>query len=161
MESKKDEEKESTLRQQKSNNVIIFNIPESEGEPEEAIKEDVRKLKNVLKDQIEIKPEDIKTIFRKQQSNENKRPRALLLKFNNVEKRTEILKLRNLTFKDSEKSIQIYINPDRTYNERMQHKKARDELKARRDEGEENLLIRNGKVVKYQPFRFDPQSDWV
>ena len=101
------------------------------------------------------------------------------MKLATVEKKTEILKLRNLFFKEQEnnqenspdneinsenkkqKAVQIFINPDRTFNERMEYKSLRDIKKAREAEGEENLVIRNGKIIKNQPFRFDPQSDWV
>ena len=82
------------------------------------------------------------------------------MKFSTLQKKIEILKLRNLYIKHENENIQIYINPDRTYNERIKQKKLLEELKTRREAGEENILIRNGKIMKALPFRFDPQSDW-
>ena len=41
----------------------------------------------------------------------------------------------------------IYVNPDRTKEEREQGKKLRQELATRRENGEENLVIRRGKII--------------
>ena len=152
----REEENEEQLRQQKLNNVIIFNVPESTGEPEETKKSDIQKLKAIFKDNIEIRPEDIKTVYRKEQSKENTRPRPILMKFTTLEKKLEILKLRNLFCRHLNENVPIYINSDRTYNERMHYKKLHQQLKDRKASGEDNLTIRNGKIIKALPFRFDP-----
>ena len=41
----------------------------------------------------------------------------------------------------------VYISPDRTRQERESFRKLRAELKQRKDGGEPNLVIRNGKIV--------------
>ena len=77
-----------------------------------------------------------------------------------MDKRAKLLKLRNLSLNESSKEWNIYINPDRTKHEQNTHKALRQELKRRREEGEENLIIRGGKIVSKPPFRSDPQVPW-
>ena len=48
----------------------------------------------------------------------------------------------NEIFKD------IYIAPDRTKKQQLQMKKLRDELKDRRENGEKDLIIKNGVIIK-------------
>jgi len=49
--------------------------------------------------------------------------------------------------KCSEQCKHVYIVPDRTKLERIQHKKLVDELKTRQSQGETNLTIRNGATI--------------
>ena len=91
----------------------------------------------------------------------------------NKEKRLELLKLRRLKFTKTNESIDgetsndsleffnIFISPDRTKAEQEQHKKLVLELKERINNGEPGLYIRNGKILKYQPFRGDAQLFWA
>jgi len=41
----------------------------------------------------------------------------------------------------------VFIAPDRTKLEQKKHKRLIAELKERRSEGEENLIIRNGEIA--------------
>ena len=64
---------------------------------------------------------------------------------NSVKSKREILgsakKLR-----DSETWSDIFITPDMTPKERERNKQLREELKRRRNEGEEGLVIRGGQI---------------
>lgn len=84
------------------------------------------------------------------------------MKFNNQEKRTDALKLRNVNYKDvqTQESIRIFITIDRTVNEQIQHKKLVQQLKDMKSQGRENLFIRNGEIVSMLPFRPNPQQYW-
>ena len=42
----------------------------------------------------------------------------------------------------------VYFNHDLTPKEREADRALREELKARREQGEEDIVIRNGKIVK-------------
>ena len=91
------------------------------------------------------------------------------MKFFDLEKRAEVLSLRNLflTTIDESKStedkttkVQIYISPDRTKLQREEHKKLVAEMKARKKNGEKDIGIRDRKIVNIEPFRPNPQSYW-
>ena len=99
----------------------------------------------------------------RKKSNTSSPPRPIIIKFTSLEKRSEILSLRNVfyTTKDNSK-IPIYICPDRTIKEQEEHKKLVKQLKERREKGEENIKISNGKIVEYTlPFRANAQSVWA
>lgn len=136
-------------------------MPESkQTDSKEAYQDDLRNLQKVFENRIVIKKEDLKAVYRKGNLADSK-PRRIVIKFSSFEKKLEILRLRNLIFKtDENEVIKISLAPERTYKEQLEHQKLVLELKERRNSGEENLLIRNGKIVKYTPFRGDPQSYW-
>ena len=47
----------------------------------------------------------------------------------------------------------VYINPDYTIKQRELHMNLREELKNRREEGENDIVIKNFKIVKISSFR--------
>ena len=142
-------------------NVCIFNIPESpKDNPEASFKADVEKLHSVLKEKIELKKEDIKTFYRRGKELNPEKVRPIIVSLANRDIREKLLKLRNLQYVDSDKSCNIYINPDRTPREIEAHKLLVKELRERRANSEDNLIIKNGKIITNQPFRFKPQNYW-
>ena len=44
--------------------------------------------------------------------------------------------------------------------EQAEHKKLVQELKRRKANGEDGLVIRNGKITEWLPFRPNPQNFW-
>lgn len=168
IDSNKDREDESKARKMKENNVCVFNIPEMSGEDDISnYEKDIGKLRKVFKGKVAIKAEDIKTARRvgiKKQDAAN--PRPFIMVFNNPSKRKEVLALRNLCYKENEGDEEeigsrVFVHPDRTKKEVEAHKLLVNEMKKRREEGEENLGIRNGKIVKFgNPFRNRPQFNW-
>jgi hypothetical protein len=87
--------------------------------------------------------------------------RPIIIRFSRTDKRNEVLRNRVLPFKKGGKDIQVALAPDRTRQEREEHKQLLAELKKRKtDEENENLVIRNGKIVSRRPFRYKPQIFW-
>ena len=163
---KKVNEKEQAERLLREKNVVVFNLPENDCELEAEYKEDIEKLKKVFKNKIEINKEDIKAIYRLGEKNPAK-TRPILIKLETLEVRNELLKLRNLKIeetKEDEKGTKnmmsiIYISPDRTKQQQQENRLLVNEMKARKNKGEE-ICIRNGKIASTTPFRRDPQSYW-
>lgn len=87
------------------------------------------------------------------------RPRLLLVQ---VEGSKETVLSRAQNLRKSEVWNNTYIDPDRTPQQRLQHKELRMELKKRREAGEQSLVIRHDKIVprhrrtdKHQPTLYD------
>lgn len=180
----KEIEDENKARKDKEFNVCVFNIPEGTGEDKETdYKSDIKKLKQVFEGKIEIKPDDIKTVYRiGVKKTDSNKPRPFIMKFNCLSKRKEVLSLRNLFYKkkvedDIERDLtdgvegiekqekkngnRVFVHPDRTKKEVEEHRKLVDQLKKRQNEGEENIGIRNGQIIKFgNPFRDRPQFSW-
>ena len=155
--NKIDTEAEENAKKRKANNICIFNVPESNNESQEKrFQEDVEKVKEILNKHVELKREDVISFYRIGYAKHLPKPRPIVLKLSNYELKLTMLKLRNLKWKDKN----IYINPDRTKKEQEEHKKLVLELHARRTEGEENIIIKNGKIITRIPFRPDPQMFW-
>ena len=161
IENQIDSEKELKFINQKKNNVCVFNLPESsETNPEEAYKDDVKRLKQVLENKISLQKEDIKAIFRKGDQSNMTKPRRIIMRLSCYETKLKILKLRNLTSTiENNETVNIYIAPDRTIKQQIAHKKLVAELKERKNQGE-NVNIKNGEILKAWPFRRDPHSYW-
>ena len=150
--------------QNRENNVVLFGIPEtdvleieeSQG-PEYEKKEDqdfFDKLK-ILDKITEMKlGREVELIenFRlgKRGDDWRVKPRPIKLRLTSTEDRDALIKgairINKTLPRDSPKKV--YINPDMTKEERLKQKELRDQLKARRQGGEENLIIRNGEIVK-------------
>ena len=160
IERNSEREIETKLRAQKINNVCIFNIPELNSNDAEAnYKHDVKILKTVFDDKIQLKKEDVKAMYRI--GNEDARkPRPIIMKFSTIDTKFEILKLKDISYNDTKNEYQIFITPDRTRKEQSEHKELVKTLKERKLNGEDDIGIRNGKIVKIQPFRPDPQNIW-
>ena len=153
---KLDSNLEKQERERKANNICIFNVPESTKTTlEESYQEDVEHVKYIC-EKVEIKKEDVRGLFRIGKTKRLSKPRPIILKLTNEEKKSELLKLRDLKIKDQN----IYIHPDRTKKEQEDHRLLVSQLRERRERGEENLGIRNGKIMTILPFRKDPQLFW-
>ena len=155
-------EREKNIKKSKESNIIIYNVPESKGTETEAYKEDVTKLKTIFQNKLNLKKEDIKEIRRIGRDIRENITRPIRMIFNNLEKRTEALKLRNIVLRknDTDDETKIFTSIDRTKQEQAVHKELVQKLKEMKAEGKENLYIRNGKIITIQPFRPDPQQYW-
>ena len=193
--AKFDEEQEIKEKTTKENNVLFFNVPESNKvDGKDAFADDVKKLHSILDAHVTLEKEEIKAIYRIGPK-DNKRPRPIIMKLTKKEKRNDLLKLRGLEYNENVKDIEaiddndneeidgndeinedkeitenrqmetntikIFISPDRTKTEQEQHRRLVAKLKERKNNGEKNLHIKNGKIVKYQPFRGDAQLYWA
>ena len=88
------------------------------------------------------------------------KPRLLKVTISNTHVQKQVLKqAKNLKSCGSETMSKVFITPDLTLQEREENRKLRDELKARRDKGETDLVIRNGKIVQKQEHNFRNTAD--
>lgn len=155
-----EKEIDAKIRAQKKNNVCVFNVPELEStDAEKNYKHDVETIKTVFNGKVKLGKDDVKAMYRIG-NEEAAKPRPIVIKFSSIATKTEILKLRDIVFNDSQNDHQIFITPDRTRKEQAEHRELVKKLKERRNKGEENIGIRNGKIVNLQPFRTNPQLLW-
>ena len=163
--SKLEEDNKTKIEQKlidaRKNNICIFNLPESQqNDPKLAYQEDINSIKLLFANRVELQKQDIIEVYRKGNKN-NGSARRIIIKFSSYEKKIEILKLRNLHFKTDSDDVVINIVHDRTITQQIQHKKLVKELKERREKGESDIYIKNGKIIQYkQPFRPAPQDFW-
>jgi len=76
------------------------------------------------------------------------RPRLLRFKCTDVDDRNHLLKYaRRLRSSNESFFTSVYINPDRTPRERVKRKLLTEELRRRRQEGED-VIIKHGKVIR-------------
>ena len=139
-------------------NVCIFNIPEPKStNQDEAYKEDINVIKEILKDKINLQGKDC-TGIKRRGFKENNKVRPIIIKLKVKEKRAELLKLRNLKYTNNENSTNIYIAPDRTPKQITTRKRLLAEIKERKAKGESDLIIRGDKIIKYNPFQHVPED---
>ena len=146
------EEKEE--REKRKNNIVIVNIPESDKETnKEREIDDITHAASLLNKVLEVNEEEISNPIRIGKKREgNKKPRMLKLTITSEEKKKNIIKNAyqlNLNVKDPYK--RVYINNDLTPMQRDQEHRLRDELRRRKADGETNLKIRSGKIVREEP----------
>ena len=149
----------------KERNLCLFNIPESPSDDMQTESlEDLNKIKTLLMEKADLKKGDIVNFKRagSTKPTAEEKPRPIIITLSDMSKRLEILKLRDLTFSDdaSDMNIKIYVSPDRTPKQRELHRNLRKKIKERKELGESDLVIRNYKIVKIQPFRFRPDEHW-
>ena len=150
----------------RENNICIFNVPESsETNENQARQMDVEKLHSILDEHISLQKDDVTRIYRKRIRDQNK-PRPIIVMLKSKEKKLELLKLRGLKYEEKNELNEviemtpIFISKDRTRLEQELNRKLVLELKKRKENGEE-VYIRNGQIVQYQPFRGDAQLHWA
>ena len=133
-------------REKRKLNVVVHNLPEQDGDTlAERMEKDQLLFKEVIKEGMNLIVRPIKA-FRVGRKIED-RPRLLIVTLDNAGTKADILKLatqlRHLT-----KWKRIYVTPDLSKKEREDNKRLREELSARRQAGEEDLVIRRGRIVK-------------
>ena len=135
---------EISLRHRKRDFLIVTGLSEStSGSLEERKRHDsnlIDEIVTVLKCD-DFKPEDVTRIGKISST----RPRLLRLKCTDSNAR-KILLVKSKELTRSQKFKQVYINPDLTHSQRERNRELREELKRRREQGE-NVKIRYNKVV--------------
>ena len=145
-------------REKRKNNLIIFGVPEAgvqvKGNDRVTFdSKQIRALGTVHKD-LSIAPKDIELMYRvgKPKKDIN---RPLCIKFAENKVKARVLRSgKNLQWDEARKTI--FVSPDLTQTQREENKKLYDELKKRRKDTKEDLMIKHGKIVK-RPV--NPQSD--
>ena len=143
---------EKILMEKKQNNLVYFNIPECDSsDPKERIEEDRRvfiEINGFTEETFDGGP--ILDMFRVGKKSEEGKHRPLIVKFENSEKKNEYLK-KNTELKNAD-GTKIYVNPDLTPKQRAERKQLVLDMNARRDNGEEDLVIRNNAIVNKKNF---------
>ena len=153
IEDKIESEKEQRIQKAKSNNLIIFNVPESKGSTSEAYEEDIQKIQQIFTKKIGLQENDLKDVYRRKIKDTSK-TRPIILKFNNMEKRQEALKARDLYYieEETKEITRIGVDIDRTIEQQKIRKKLVQDLKQRKSQGIENVRIIGDQVVEdYHP----------
>ena len=138
--------------EKRKKNIVIVNMKESaETSAEEKKADDVKKATELIKTIVDINENELTDPIRLGKEG-GTRHRMLKLTVKNEEKKKEIMKKASeLNKGKAQSATRIYINQDLTKTQREKHKALRDELKERKQKGEENIAIRNWKIVTLQP----------
>ena len=132
-------------------NLVIVNLPESQGTSAEDFKKNENtKIQKLVKEIVPEKNIQIKNHVRLGQKNigNKNQPRLLKITVDNEETKKELLSKAANINRNSDSKNKVYINPDYTAKEREIFRHLRQELKERTGKGERNLIIRNGKIVE-------------
>ena len=133
-------------RERRRPNLIVAGLQEKEnGTLEERKKWDAEKVDDLIEELCDFENSVVSSVFRIGKMNSSG-PRLLKVICCDVDSKRSILckskELRNSTdFKN------VYLNPDFTPKQQKENKRLRQELKARRDRGEE-VTIRHGQIVE-------------
>ena len=141
------DKEELDLRKSKEENLIFFGLPESESDTiAERMKSDFSFLNNAY--QNSLKSDDITSLFRIGKKSDKKRP--LVVRFVSMETENAIMRRSGKSsIKNNNQIIPIYMSIDRTQKQCESHKQLVDELRRRKSQGEEYIVIRNEKIVQY------------
>ncbi|CAI6376456.1 unnamed protein product [Macrosiphum euphorbiae] len=128
-------------RQSRTNNIILFNLPEAT-DPSK-IKPDSERLKLIF-NEMELNIEPIR-FFRL--GNPSTRARPLKITLNDTENVFNVLRAQS-KIRSSDEFKELRFSSDRTLKQREQMSKLRQELETRRSNGENNIII---KYIKGNP----------
>lgn len=135
----KDEVKESLDQEKRRLNVIIRNINEDNADIHTFVDEIFTNVMNLNN----ISIQNIERIGEKKE--DYVRPVKVTVKTFSMKK---MILAGSKKLATNENFKDIYIAPDRTKKQQLQMKKLRDELKDRRENGEKDLIIKNGVIIK-------------
>ena len=151
--------REKSEREERESNLVFHNLPESSSEDiVDRKSHDIEQVQQIL-DDLDVDPTYISEPARLGKKIETpdgqSKPRLLRVKLGSVSTKKQVLnRAKSLRKSTNQTWTKVYITPDLTYKERVENRKLRMELAARRENGESDLVIRNGKIVKVnQSFR--------
>ena len=136
-------------KQKRSKNIIVHGIKES-SETSEEKKHDAEKIQDIISDKLGIQDVEIDNVVRLGKRNDEAvHPRLVKVVLKSQDKKMQILrKSKELKNHDEDDVKKVFIVPDMTPKEREKDKALRKELYERRDKGENDLFIREGKILK-------------
>ena len=138
-------------REKRKCNVVVHNLTESDGDTHnERMTQDRSRLKELLGKELHMNFHFTKS-FRVGKFTEGK-SRLLVATLDSEEAKWEVIRIAP-QLRGTTMGSNIYINPDLTKPEREEGKRLRSELAERRNKGEHNLVIRNGRIVQRQQTR--------
>lgn len=142
-------------RDNRRNNIVVYNMQE----PNETMRskrqsKDNDQVKDMLCNGlcVDIQEGEIEQTTRLgiRGKGPDAKPRVLLVHFNDPSLRDEVIQACS-KLRKTEKWRSVYIAPDLSKDQRQERWNLREELKRRKEEGEENLIIRNGKIIPVKP----------
>ena len=128
-------------KQRRKNNVLFFNIPESNAS--NSLEANINYASKLCKDTFNLDVQILKA-FRLGKKVPNKY-RPLPVQFENENAKSKIL-AKSYLLKSTESYSGIYVSADMTTSERTKHRLV-NELKARRARGESNIIIRGNSII--------------
>ena len=127
-------------------NVVLHNVPEPAGETyAQRVEQDKATFKEIIRDGMHLNVNATKA-YRVGRPTHDK-PRLLIVGMENAEVKIDVLKLAP-QLRDTGDWMNIFITPDLTWKEREEGRRLREELRKRLSEGEQNLIIRRGRIVR-------------
>ena len=138
-------------KEKREKNIVIFGIAESELSGIAAKQEDLNTAQQIITGLCpDLEDGDMTEPIRlgKKKPAEGERPRPLRLKMSSVKAKWDAIKItKNINIGKDVKD-RIFINPDLSKEEREAQKALRAQLKARKDAGETDIMIKGDKIVK-------------
>ena len=137
---------ENLERDKRKNNLIIYNLIESEkNEAALRIAEDEKHIHKIFKQELHREDYGVERIIRLGRKTDGRR-RPTLVEMRSERERMEILsnakRLRN-----SSEYPRLYINKDLTLSERQKERELREALRIRRSRGDGEYIIKHGKII--------------
>lgn len=132
----------------RSENVVIYGLEESEEEDgSERKREDLKKMRDLMKEiEVEENEVDLKA-FRAGKKRDDGKPRPMIVTITEAETRHKVLaNARKLATKD-EAWKKVYVAPDMTFQQREEARKMEAALRAEADE--KNQALDEGKLGKW------------
>jgi len=146
--------RDSEEKQRREPNLILYNVEESQKRHGKEREDDDRTLTIKILEHC-VGGGNLFTIEKlirlgRMERNNNlvNKPRPLLVKFKNVNEKWNVLKNARQLKTAPEEFKRAIIAPDLTKEEREKDKNLRLELKTRRDQGEKDIYIKRGEIVK-------------
>lgn len=137
--------KEEKEQERREKNIILYNMSESSNAEEE-----VQKIADItwqigLFEDVQLDNDENPKFFRlgNKDSNENMKPRPILIKL--VSKYSKIKFLQQWK---QLKDMSLWCQSDLTNKQREENKKLVDQLRQRKTNGEDDLIIRKGKIIR-------------
>jgi hypothetical protein len=133
-------------RDGRKRNLILYGVAEqTTGSREERMRKDGEAFADLTKEEFKLNVKITKAIRLGRKVGD--RPRILLVTLEDPEEKRDILR-RSKDLRRSTTRRNVYIQSDETPKERATSRELRAVLKARRDAGENNIVILNGAIVK-------------
>lgn len=140
-------------RERRKDNLIVHNVPES-NKPSlnERNRADKENIEAIIADGLAMTGVEVSNVIRLggRGQNRNNKPRLVMATLATPARKKMILAAAK-TLRNTEDWSNIYITPDQTPKEREEGRVLREELRTRRNAGEENIVIRRNKIVAKVP----------
>ena len=149
------QQEEKDIIEEKKNNIVLFNVPESTSDDiKTRMKHDRRMF--LLTYEIEEENFNDKTVKQMHRvgKKQSEKARPMVIKFTENETKMEYLKKSgDLAIAVNGEDQRIYASHDMTKDQRAKIKKLAAEVKTRKDNGEKDVVIRNYQIVKKRNFQ--------